>query len=559
MAMPSSIDLLSPMTQEASGTAWLPVSTPMFGKMWMYPNGDMLMLHGAVMPRYVDAGSKRGDRRVDSPNWAMGMYSHPLDAASQLGVRVMASLDPLTEGGWGYPLLFQTGETWHHQPLHDRQHPHDLFSELSVDYSRQLRPNLSSYLYLGYPGEPALGPPTYMHRLIAYDLPDAPIGHHWQDATHITFGVATAGLNVGNRVKLEGSVFTGREPNENRYDFDTPRFDSRSARLSFNPRPDHAFQVSYGFVRNPEGDGSDVRRTTASWIYNRSLGDDANFTTSLVWGRNDVTGGEGATDSYLGEADLQQGRHTFYTRLENIQKSGHELVLPEAYHEGKYRLNALTVGYNYDLSHGKGIDTAVGAAITVDKAPSALDPIYGRGTPVGFQLMFRLRPSRMKMAHGHKARMDMSGAPAAAPKPPVSPAAPAAPVAPAPPAAPAPAAPVAPATPTPTPPAPTSPAVGSVTAVAAPEPPKARQKTAITVTVFGTDGKPLTGATVDAVVTMIDMDMGTLRPALKELGEGKYGGTVTFSMPGSWQLTVRATPPGGGKTLSRSFVFHVSR
>ena len=50
------------------------------------------------------------------------------------------------------------------------------------------------YVYFGYPGEPALGPPTFMHRPSAMDDPDAPIGHHWQDSTHVTFGVATAGL-----------------------------------------------------------------------------------------------------------------------------------------------------------------------------------------------------------------------------------------------------------------------------------------------------------------------------------------------------------------------------
>ena len=58
------------------------------------------------------------------------------------------------------------------------------------------------------------------------DDPDAPIGHHWQDSTHVTFGVATAGL-VGPALagcKIEGSIFTGREPDEDRYDFDQPAF-----------------------------------------------------------------------------------------------------------------------------------------------------------------------------------------------------------------------------------------------------------------------------------------------------------------------------------------------
>ena len=63
------------------------------------------------------------------------------------------------------------------------------------------------------------GPVAFMHRPSAMDNPVAPLGHHWQDATHISFGVLTAGL-FGRQWKLEGSLFNGREPNEKRWDFD---------------------------------------------------------------------------------------------------------------------------------------------------------------------------------------------------------------------------------------------------------------------------------------------------------------------------------------------------
>jgi hypothetical protein len=242
MSMQSSIDLADPMSRESSGTAWVPDSTPTYGKMFMFGD-DMLMLHGAIWPRYVNASTRRGDDGIDAPNWIMAMYSHPLGENAQLGLRGMMSLDPLTEGGRGYPLLFQSGETWHDQPLHDRQHPHDLFAELSATYSQKFAHDFSSYIYFGMPGEPALGPPTFMHRASAMDNPDAPIGHHWQDSTHITFGVATLGVAWKN-VKAEGSIFTGREPNEDRYDFDRPRFDSYSGRISWNPTSDLALQVS---------------------------------------------------------------------------------------------------------------------------------------------------------------------------------------------------------------------------------------------------------------------------------------------------------------------------
>ena len=138
MEMHSTIDLADPMSREGSGTSWLPDSSPMYGKMFMLGE-DMLMLHGAIFPRYTNVSTRRGDDRIDAPNWFMGMYSHPLGDNTQIGARLMMSLDPLTEGGRGYPLLFQTGESWHDQPLHDRQHPHDLFDELSVEPLAKIR------------------------------------------------------------------------------------------------------------------------------------------------------------------------------------------------------------------------------------------------------------------------------------------------------------------------------------------------------------------------------------------------------------------------------------
>src|SRR5882724_5351541 len=189
MEMHSTIDLADPMSREGSGTSWLPDSSPMYGRMFMFGE-DMLMLHGAIFPRYTNVSTRRGDDRLDAPNWFMGMYSRPLWNNAQFGSRLMMSLDPLTEQGRGYPLLFQTGESWNGEPLHDRQHPHDLFDELSFSLSHKFEHDISAYVYFGYPGEPALGPPASMHRPSAMDDPDAPIGHHWQDSTHITFGVA---------------------------------------------------------------------------------------------------------------------------------------------------------------------------------------------------------------------------------------------------------------------------------------------------------------------------------------------------------------------------------
>ena len=194
----------------------------------------MLMLHGFAFGMYDDQSGPRGDRRFLSANMVMGMAQHPVGAGT-LGLRSMLSLEPATIGREGYPELLQTGETADGKtPLIDRQHPHDLFMELSTSYSLPLATQRSVFLYMGLPGEPALGPPTFMHRFSGSENPEAPLLHHWLDSTHITFGVVTAGVVVDNW-KLEASAFRGREPDQFRYDIEAPKLDSFSARVSWNP------------------------------------------------------------------------------------------------------------------------------------------------------------------------------------------------------------------------------------------------------------------------------------------------------------------------------------
>src|SRR5450631_77860 len=394
MSMQSSVNIADPMSRESSGTAWAPDSTPMYGRMFMLGD-DMLMLHGAIFPRYTNVSTRRGDDRLDAPNWIMGMYSHPLGDSAQLGLRAMMSLDLLTEGGRGYPLLFQTGESWRDQSLHDRQHPHDLFSELSVSYSQKFTHDLSAYLYFGYPGEPALGPPAFMHRLSAMDNPDAPLSHHWQDSTHVTFGVVTLGA-VWRDLKIEGSTFKGREPDEVRYDFDQPKLDSFSGRISWNPTENLALQVSHGYLKSPEElePNANRHRTTASLIYNRPLGPDANWSNSIIWGQN-RDGSQSTTQSFLFETNYQRGRNTFYARFEHVEKPGRELVLAGIDNERIFPINAYTIGYVRDLTHGRGIDVGLGGQFTINDVPDGLDRYYGSDLPFSFQIFLRIRPSLM--------------------------------------------------------------------------------------------------------------------------------------------------------------------
>src|SRR5437773_4254134 len=184
----------------------------------------------------------------------------------------MLSLDPLTVTRRGYPLLLQSGEAFKGEPLHDAQHPHDLFMELAASYTRPVSDGVAFQVYGAPVGEPALGPAAFPHRLSASSDPLAPLGHHWQDSTHISFGVLTAGI-LTRKVKVEGSWFNGREPDDRRFDFDFRKLDSWSGRVSVNPTDSLSLQASYGLLETPEElePGQSIRRATASASYNRKL------------------------------------------------------------------------------------------------------------------------------------------------------------------------------------------------------------------------------------------------------------------------------------------------
>jgi len=375
-----------PMMRDASGTSWLPDSTPMEGIHGLL--GDWTtMVHGFVDAIYDNQGGARGGHKIFSESMLMGMAQTSL-GPGHLMLRGMISLDPVM-GKSGYPLLLQTGETADGvTPLIDRQHPHDFFMELAAIYNAPVAQDTFAFLYVGYPGEPALGPPTFMHRYSGMDNPVAPIGHHWLDATHVSFGVVTGGI-VYRGWKLEGSVFTGREPDQQRWDFDPLRLDSASTRLSWNPSESWAFQVSYGFIKSPEQLEPDVNqhRVTASAIYNKKL-EHGNWQTTFAWGQNNQQPGI-RTNAYLLESAIGWYSHTIFARAENNQKN--ELFLPGSPLAGRtFDVSQFSLGYVYDIRIAEHVSLGLGAAGSLYSLPAALDPYYG-SNPQSYMLFTRLK------------------------------------------------------------------------------------------------------------------------------------------------------------------------
>jgi nitrous oxide reductase accessory protein NosL len=375
-----------PMTRDASGTAWGPDSAPHEGVHGAY-GGWATMLHGYATTIYDDQGGGRGATMSLVQSHFMGMAQRAV-GADTLTLKGAISFDPFM-GKRGYPLLLQTGETADGRThLIDRQHPHNFFSELSATYAHPVAAGTAVFAYLGYPGEPALGPVTYLHRFAGQANPETPIDHHWLDSTHITFGVATLGLTHGP-FKLEVSDFTGREPDQHRWRFNRARFDSWSTRLTVNPALNWSMQASFGDIHSPEQLTPEMNqtRTTASITYNRPL-TDGNVQSTLAWGETRNTPGH-RLNAYLAEAALTRRANTVFGRAEAAEKD-------ELFPEGSpldghvFNVGKLSLGYFHTLPVGAHLSLDLGGLVSKYALPSALKPTYG-ADPTSFMLFARVR------------------------------------------------------------------------------------------------------------------------------------------------------------------------
>jgi hypothetical protein len=317
----------------------------------------------------------------------MGMARHPLgDGTVQL--RAMLSPDPLM-GKSGYPLLLASGETANGRDrLVDRQHPHDFVMELSASVSQTIAPGTSLFVYGGLPGEPAFGPPAFMHREAIMDSPEAPISHHWLDSTHISFGVVTAGVVVGG-VKLEASRFNGREPDQHRWGIETGPLDSTAVRLSWNPTRTLALQGSWGHFVDPEQlePGVDQKRWSASALYADEIAPGWKLAGTLAWGRKTIE--HHHDDAYVAEASLKHGGWTAFGRGELTHNR--ELVGNPDEHGPAYRVGKVSIGAVRDFRIAGDLSLGAGGLVALNFVPDSIAPLYGGNNPVGAMGFVRLK------------------------------------------------------------------------------------------------------------------------------------------------------------------------
>ncbi|HEX4602339.1 MAG TPA: hypothetical protein VH116_13160 [Gemmatimonadales bacterium] len=409
--------LAIPETRLGSGTAWQPDATPMHDAHMRF-GAWMVTLHGRGFLQYDSQSGPRGAHQVGFTNWAMAMAMRTLGGGA-LVLRGMLSAEPWTIGARGYPLLLQSGESYGGAPLHDRQHPHDLFMELAALYERPIARNLALSLYLAPVGEPAVGPVAFPHRASAAGDPIAPLAHHWQDGTHVTFGVLTAGLFT-RVVKLEASWFNGREPDENRTDFDYRgrRLDSYGARLSVNPTPRWSVSAWYAYLKSPEELHPDeaLHRLGAAALTTQAVGPAGTWSAALIYGANAPVGTGRLASSVVLESSLDlAGVNTVFGRAEYVEKSTADLAVTTAAPPTQYSIGALALGYVRTIGRVAGLRAGLGLRGSMNFVPQDLAAVYGGRTPPGIALYVALGPAGTHDAGMMMDRMSSGGTESAKP------------------------------------------------------------------------------------------------------------------------------------------------
>jgi len=369
---------------EGSGTARVPGNDGAMHGLHFGAGEWMLMVHGYVWGVATDQGGPRGGNAAFVESMAMLTAARNIGSGAHLQLRAMGSLEPAI-GERGYPNLFATGESAYGQPLVDRQHPHDLFMELSAKLTMDVGRAMEAFVYGGPVAEPALGPTAFMHRASAQYLALSPISHHWFDSTHITYGVVTGGLS-DNHLQLEASAFRGREPDEHRWNIEAPRLDSWSVRATWTPSPAWAIQASHGWLKSPEADHPDQNeaRTTASVEYASG-----GLSTTVAWSAKDRLPGRTLT-AWLAETNYDlTTHHTIFGRVENLAND--ELFPDEVspLHDVAFRVTRFEGGYAYRLRLMGPVSLALGGSLAVYAKPAVLDAAYGVA-PVSYTLFAKL-------------------------------------------------------------------------------------------------------------------------------------------------------------------------
>jgi hypothetical protein len=116
---------------------------------------------------------------------------------------------------------------------------------------------------------------------------------------------------------------------------------------------------------------------------------------TAVWGMNKIKNHDGENAALL-EAEWRKNKLALHGRYEWVQKGIEELALEEEVygHDAVFPVNALTVGFDYNLLNIGKTRLAGGSQVTFYHADNRLNTLYGKN-PMALQVYLRLYPSIM--------------------------------------------------------------------------------------------------------------------------------------------------------------------
>jgi hypothetical protein len=353
---------------------------------------------------YVDEGTKRGDNQFALLDWESFTLSRSFSQGS-LSIGAMTSLAPLINGDGGVPQLLQTGGTYRHAWLHDRLHPGAAVMHLGVTYSGPVSAAIALV------GSPPLGPAPYLHRASAEFDPLPPLGHHWQDASHQSFGVVSIGMTRG-ALTLEGGAFNARENDENHpvMDFRGARLDSYAGRVTFSAPANVVVSAWTGFLNEPHRlDPTTRMHRMGASISQTQVGlvEGSVWNTTALWGMNVHHHGEGShlllhaapgasphhkSHSALVESTFElTSKGSIFARAEFVEKNGEELGFLGGDLTTLYPVKSIVVGGTKQLFSRLSTAVSIGARASMEFLPEELRATYGTRRPAGFAVFVRLR------------------------------------------------------------------------------------------------------------------------------------------------------------------------
>lgn len=395
-----------PWTRLGSGTSWMPDSTPMRA-IHVSAGAWQAMLMGSGFGQFDRQNTQQGDTQLGVVDWEMLMAMRRV-AGGALRLTAMTSVEALVLGKRGYPLLVQSGSYENTGRVPNRQHPHDLVGELSASYDRSITSSVAASVYAAAVGEPAIGPVSYRHRASSALNPMAPLGHHSQDATHVSNGVATLGV-YSKTLKLEGSAFNARMTDNYRFNIDYvgARLDSYSGRATFmRPNITLSAWAGYIYAHDRLEDPIGMQRYGLSLLASSEARDGQRRSSALVYGydvhhhgsRHHNHGDSTAktynvVTSLLWESSLPLTRTwATHLRLEQVDKSADDLGFQGGDLTQMFEIRPLTVGLTYSLPSRGDLSLSLGAQATMTLLPKDLEATYRTRYPMGFVAYVNVRP-----------------------------------------------------------------------------------------------------------------------------------------------------------------------